>query len=108
MMALGAKAPCKVIGEQGLLKDRPGFEVDFLTRGSLPETLYSLNSHEIFMVMRGHWKLGWSGGEKVLAPGDTCAVPPGREHSLVPSMSGEASLFRIMNTDDPAGPTWVG
>ena len=27
--------------------------------------------------MRGHWKLAWEGQEKVLAPGDTCALPPG-------------------------------
>ena len=27
------------------------------------------------MVMRGHWRLAWYGGEAILAPGDTCAVP---------------------------------
>ena len=57
------------------------------------------------MVMRGHWRLAWDGGETVLAPGDTCAVPPGLTHSLAPSMTGEASLYRVRNTDDPAGPT---
>ena len=31
MMALASKAPAKVIGEDALIKDRPGFEVDFLT-----------------------------------------------------------------------------
>jgi len=108
MMALAAGQPCKVIGEMALLKDRPGFEVEFLSRGSIPETAYTLEAHEILMVMRGHWKLTWAQGEKVLAPGDTCAVPPGLEHGLTPSMSGEASLFRAMNTEDPAGPTWVG
>jgi mannose-6-phosphate isomerase-like protein (cupin superfamily) len=108
MMALAANKPCRVIGEKALLKDKPGFEVEFLTRGSISEANYTLNCHEILMVMRGHWKLTWVEGEKVLAPGDTCAVPPGLEHSLKPSMSGEASLFRVMNTEDAAGPTWVG
>ncbi len=56
------------------------------------------------MVMRGHWKLSWAEGELTLAPGDTCAVPPGLTHQLAPTMSGEASLFRVRNTDDPAGP----
>lgn len=69
MMALAAGNPCKVIGENALLKDKPGFEVEFLTRGSIPDTAYKLNCHEILMVMRGHWKLSWTGGEKVLAPG---------------------------------------
>jgi len=33
------------------------------------------------------------------------AVPPGLEHSIAPAMSGEASLYRVRDTDDPAGPT---
>ena len=105
MMALAAGAPVKVIGSDGLLKDRPGFEVDFLTRSSIPEAPYSTNRHEVLMIMRGHWKLGWSEGERALAPGDTCAVPPGLERILTPGMAGEASLFRVRDTDDPAGAT---
>jgi mannose-6-phosphate isomerase-like protein (cupin superfamily) len=105
LMALAGKAPAKVIGPDALLKDRPGFEVEFLTRGSIPEEPYAIDRHEVLMVMRGHWRLAWDGGETALAPGDTCAIPPGLRHSLVPSMTGEASLYRVRNTDDPAGPT---
>ena len=57
------------------------------------------------MVHRGHWRLSFDGGETVLAPGDTCAVPPGLNRRLEPTMSGEAALFRVRDTDDPAGPT---
>lgn len=106
MMALARAEPCKVIGPDGLLKDRPGFEVDFITRGSIPESRYKTDKHEILMVMRGHWRLQWDSHEKTLAPGDTCAVPPGLERGLSPSMTGETSLFRVRNTTDPAGPTW--
>jgi mannose-6-phosphate isomerase-like protein (cupin superfamily) len=105
MMALADRQPAKVIGPDAMLKDRPGFEVDFITRGSIPEKPYRTTRHEVLMVMRGHWKLSWNGHEKVLAPGDTCAVPPGLEHALIPSMTGEASMFRVRNTDDKAGPT---
>lgn len=108
LMALAAEEPAKVIGAEALLRDRPGFDVEFLTRGSLSETSYTLEVHEVLLVMRGHWRLAWEGGETVLAPGDTCAVPPGLAHSLAPSMSGEASLYRVMNTADPAGSTWRG
>ncbi|MTH95930.1 cupin domain-containing protein [Roseibium sp. RKSG952] len=108
LVALAAEEPCKVIGETGLLRDKPGFEVEFLTSGSRNSPVYSLDRHEVLMILHGHWKLAWAAGEKTLAPGDTCAVPPGLEHSLRPSMSGEASLYRVMNTDDPAGPTWEG
>lgn len=106
LMALAAKAPVKVIAENGVLRDKPGFEVEFLTRGSMSDAPYSTPRHEILMPVRGHWRLAWDGGETVLNPGDTCAVPPGMRHSLSAAVSGEASLYRIMNTDDPAGPTW--
>ncbi len=106
MMALADHQPAKVIGPDAMLRDKPGFEVDFITRGSVPETPYATSRHEILMVMRGHWRLTWNGHEKTLAPGDTCAVPPNVEHAIAPSMTGEASMFRVRNTDDPAGPTW--
>jgi mannose-6-phosphate isomerase-like protein (cupin superfamily) len=105
LMALAGKQPAKVIGADAVLKDRPGFEVEFLARGSIPETPYVTDRHEVLMVMRGHWRLGWDGGATTLAPGDTCAVPPGLARSLAPSMTGEASLYRVRDTDDPAGPT---
>lgn len=107
MMALADRQPAKVIGAQAMLRDRPGFEVELLSRGSIPETPYATDQHEVLMVMRGHWRLSWQGGEAVLAPGDTCAVPPGLARSLAPSMTGEASLFRVRNTGDAAGATWL-
>ncbi len=106
MMALAQKSPAKVIGADAILKDRPGFDVELLTRGSIPEEAYTIDRHEVLMPVHGHWRLAWDGGSTVLAPGDTCAVPPGLSHSLAPSMTGEASLYRVTNTDDPAGATW--
>jgi mannose-6-phosphate isomerase-like protein (cupin superfamily) len=106
MMALADHQPARVIAADGMLPDKPGFEVAFLTRGSIPNAAYATPRHEVLMVMRGHWKLTWDGHEKVLAPGDTCAVPPNLSHSLQPSMTGEASLFRVRSTDDKPGPTW--
>lgn len=105
MMALSDRQPCKVIGAEGLLRDRPGFEVEFLSRNSIPETRHASDRHQILMPVRGHWRMDWDGGSVVLNPGDTAAVPPGLSHSLAPSMTGEASLYRIRNTDDPAGLT---
>ena len=106
MAARAAKGPARVIGAEGaLIADRPGFEAELLTRGSIPETPHATDRHEVLMVFRGHWRLGWEGGAAVLAPGDVCAVPPGLSRSLAPSMTGEAALFRVRNTDDPAGPT---
>ena len=108
MMAMADRQPAKVIGPDAMLPDRPGFEVDFLTRGSISAMACASDRHDVLMVMRGHWRLAWEGGTTALAPGDTCAVPPGLAYALEPAMTGEASLFRVRNTDDAAGPTWRG
>ena len=104
----GVAAPVKVIAEDGLIKDRPGFEVEFLTGDSSTKNMYSTSRHEVLMIMKGHWNLSWDGGNTVLGPGDTCSVPPSLEHKLFPANSQKSSLFRVTNTDDPAGSTWRG
>ena len=107
LMALAGKKPAKVIGPDALLKDRPGFEIDFLTRGSIADEMITTDQHTVLMPMRGHWKLRWDGGESVINPGDTCLINPGESYALTPSMTGESSLYRITSTDDPAGATWT-
>jgi quercetin dioxygenase-like cupin family protein len=108
LMALAAKKPAKVIGENALLKDKPGFEVEFLTRGSLSSDTITPEKPTVLMPMRGHWGLSWNGGQTVLNPGDTALMLAGEVYSLEPSMTGEASLYRVVATDDPAGLTWTG
>ena len=105
MMSLAQKHPVAVIGAQAMLRDRPGFEVSFLNGTSATPALHSHDRASVLMPMRGHWRLNWDGGSTVLNPGDTCLVPAGLLHGAVPSMSGEASLFHILGTDDPAGLT---
>ena len=108
LTGLAESSPVKVIGEDALLKDRPGFEVGFLTGDSSTKNMYSTSRHEVLMIMHGHWNLGWDGSSTTLGPGDICSVPPGLEHQLFPTNSRNSSLFRVTNTDDPAGSTWRG
>ena len=108
LMALAAKKPAKVIGEDALLRDKPGFEVEFLSRNSIPDEMHAHDKPTVLMPVRGHWKLRHDGGATVLNPGDTCLVNAGERHALAPSMTGEASLYRVTATDDPAGATWAG
>jgi mannose-6-phosphate isomerase-like protein (cupin superfamily) len=105
LMALSDRQPAKVIGADAILRDRPGFEVEFLSRNSISDVPYATERHEVLMPMRGYWRLTWGNGTTVLNPGDTAAIPPGLEHSLTPAVTGEASLYRVRNTDDPAGLT---
>lgn len=106
MMALGRDKPCQVIGPNGLIKDKPGFAIELLTRGSISADTYRNQQHEVLMVMRGHWRLTWQQHELVLSPGDTCWVPPNLVHGLTVCASGEASLYRVSGTSDAAGLTW--
>jgi len=105
LVSLSDNQPAAVIGADAVISDRPGFDVDFITRDSVSDAPYARQHHEILMVMRGHWRLTWEQGETVLAPGDTCAIPPGLKHSVTPAMSGEASMYRVTGNDDPAGVT---
>ncbi len=108
MVALADKTPCKVIGESAIIRDRPGFEVDLVTRASASGAMHSHEHPSVLMPVKGHWRVAWTGGDTVLAPGDTMSVPAGLDHSAVPSMSGEAALYHVVGTDDPAGATWTG
>jgi len=105
LMALADRQPAKVIGADAQLRDRPGFEVDFISRGSIPPDRYVSDVPEVLMPMRGHWRLDWEGGTTTLNPGDTCLLPKGLPRSVSPSMTGEASMYRARATDDSAGKT---
>jgi quercetin dioxygenase-like cupin family protein len=105
LMALADRQPIGVIGKDAILRDRPGFEADFITRGSISSDRYTCDVAEVLMPVKGHWRLEWDGGEDALAPGDTCLVPEGMARSIEPSMTGEASMYRVRRTDDPAGKT---
>ena len=107
MMALAKQGPVDVISPTGLLRDKPGFSVDFITRGSLSEEMYQTDAHEIIMITEGHWRLTLADGSLSLAKGDVAAIPPHLRHALTPAMSGEASLYRVTSNEDAAGPTWV-
>ena len=108
LVALADRDPVTVIGENGRLRDKPGFEVDFMTRASASDTKTSSPHPTVLMPVHGHWRVTWDGGSSTLAPGDTMSVPENLDYTVLPSMTGEASLYRIVATEDPAGLTWQG
>ena len=108
MFALSDSRPVNVIGENGLLRDKPGFEVDFITRSSAIKSAESHRFPSVLMPVRGHWRISWDGDSAVLAPGDTMSVPAELNHSIVPAVTGEAALYQVKGNADPAGHTWRG
>lgn len=112
MVAMADRTPALVIGETGMLPDKPGFEVHLVTRGSASATMHSHDVPSVLMPMRGYWTVTWqhegATHSVVLNPGDTMSVPEGVMHSAQPAMTGEASLFHVVATAEAAGPTWKG
>jgi quercetin dioxygenase-like cupin family protein len=108
MVALADKEPVLVLGENGMLRDKPGFEISFVTRNSASNKMHSHTRPSVLMPVKGHWRVDWDGGSTTLAAGDTMSMPENIAHSVVPSMSGEAALYHIVATSDPAGQTWKG
>ena len=108
MFALSDSRPVNVIGENGLLRDKPGFEVYFITRSSAIKNAESHRFPSVLMPVRGHWRISWDGDSAVLAPGDTMSVPAELNHSIVPAVTGEAALYQVKGNADPAGHTWRG
>ncbi len=105
MLAISDRTPARVLGTDAMLYDRPGFEIDFLSRRSIDASAYSIERYEVLMPMRGHWRVSWSEHSAVLNPGDTCLIQPEIPHSVEAAVTGEAGLFRVRNTDDMAGAT---
>ncbi|MDD9922318.1 MAG: cupin domain-containing protein [Boseongicola sp.] len=109
MMALsGSGDPVKVIGETGIIRDKPGFEVEFVSANCASDASQTFATAVVLMPVKGHWKVSTDDGDEILAPGDTMLVPANTSHSVIPSMSGEAALYRVVGTNDPAGLTWTG
>ena len=98
--------PLKVIGANGLLKDKPGFEVDFISNETFVDEMHSPSQYEVNMVMRGKWTLEWDGNSTRISAGDTCLIRPDLSYKMTPIGLDEASLFKVTKTNDPAGLTW--
>jgi quercetin dioxygenase-like cupin family protein len=106
LLSISKGSPAKVIGIGAKLVDRPGFEVEFISRDSLTSEVQSSEKINVLMPVKGHWQFNSSDFSETLNPGDTFSVPENLDYSLKPSMTGESSLYRVIPTDDPAGPTW--
>ena len=106
LLALSKDGEVSVIGDEGIIFDRPGFEVSFVSSFTQMNTVKS-DKFDVLMPVKGHWRLCFSDHKEILNAGDTALIEPNCSYKLEPSMSGEASLYRVRNTDDTAGPTWL-
>ena len=105
LLSLSKDGEVLVIGDEGIIFDKPGFEVSFVSSFTQTNEVKS-DKFDVLMPVKGHWRLCFSSHKEILNAGDTALIEPNCSYKLEPSMSGEASLYRVRNTDDAAGPTW--
>ncbi len=106
LISLSKDKPALVIGENGKLRDKPGFEVEFITRNSVGSKIQKSNKVTVIMIVKGYWRFESADLNTTLNPGDTFSVPENLKYKILPAMTGECAIYRIKPTDDPAGPTW--
>lgn len=102
LMAYANSQVCNVIGQNAVLQDTPGFEVDFINHNT-PFSSYTTDKHEVLMPLKGHWQIETEYGKEYLYAGDTCLIQPNIMRTVHISQNGESALYRVRNTDDPAG-----
>ncbi len=105
LYSLSQNNPATVIGENGKIFDKPGFEVEFITENSFKNITNIYNKDVVFMPVEGHWMLNSKNYNLILNPGDTFSLPKNNEYTLNPTKPGMATLYKVIPTDDKPGPT---
>ena len=105
LYSLSQNNPATVIGENGKIFDKPGFEVEFITENSFKNIINIYNKDVVFMPVEGHWMLNSKNYNLILNPGDTFSLPKNNEYTLNPTKPGMATLYKVIPTDDKPGPT---
>ena len=105
LYSLSKNKPAKVIGENGKIYDKPGFEVEFITENSFENIKNTYNKDVVFMPVEGYWMLNSKNYNLILNPGDTFSLPKNNKFTLNPTKPGMATLYKVIPTDDRPGPT---
>ena len=71
-----------------------------------PETIEIGHHDAHHKIVKGNWKVDWNNESLIINAGDTLTFPENIEHEVSSSMTGESALYRVIATDDIAGPTW--
>ena len=105
LYSLSKNNSAKVIGENGKIYDKPGFEVEFITENSFENIKNTYSKDVVFMPVEGYWMLNSKNYNLILNPGDTFSLPKNNEFTLNPTKPGMATLYKVIPTDDRPGPT---
>ena len=103
--SLSHDKPCTVIGENGKIFDKPGFEVEFISERSFKKDVGIYNKDIVLMPVEGYWRIKSEIWDLILNPGDTFSLPKNNKYSLEPTKPGMSTIYKIIPTDDMPGST---
>ena len=103
--SLSHDKPCTVIGENGKIFDKPGFEVEFISERSFKKDIGIYNKDIVLMPVEGYWRIKSEICDLILNPGDTFSLPKNNKYSLEPTKPGMSTIYKIIPTDDLPGST---
>ena len=103
--SLSHDKPCTVIGENGKIFDKPGFEVEFISERSFKKDIGIYNKDIVLMPVEGYWRIKSEICDLILNPGDTFSLPKNNKYSLEPTKPGMSTIYKVIPTDDMPGST---
>ena len=103
--SLSNKKPVTVIGEKGIIFDKPGFEVEFISENSCKKINNIYEKDTVFMPLEGFWRIDSDFCNVILNPGDTLSLPKNNEYTLEPTKPGMSSIYKVIPTNDKPGLT---
>ena len=92
-----------VIGEHGIIYDKPGFEVNFISEQCVNKIKNFSDRDTVLMPVEGCWNIKADIFNLTLNPGDTLSVPKNTYFSLKTTKPYMSSIYQVIPTDDPAG-----
>ena len=103
--SLSHDKPCTVIGENGKIFDKPGFEVEFISERSFKKDIGIYSKDIVLMPVEGYWRIKSEICDLILNPGDTFSLPKNNTYSLEPTKPGMSTIYKVIPTDDMPGST---
>ena len=94
-----------VIGEKGIIFDKPGFEINYISERSERNFKYFFDKDIVLMPVEGYWNIEAEIFNLILNPGDTLSIPKNTQFILKATKPYMSSMYQIIPTNDTAGPT---
>ena len=105
LYSLSKQNSVSVISEHGVIFDKPGFEINFISEKSTNKIKKKFDRDIVLMPVEGCWSIKADIFNLTLNPGDTLSVPKNTQFNLKATKPYLSSMYQVIPTNDPAGLT---